>query len=122
MPHYYKPALWAFMLMVAIATTGCITSPSKPATTEEFLTNTTQLVNEAAQALGMALDMGTLAVDSEAYAQAYVAIVRARDLLQTAWQAYAQGDVGRAQIAGDLALALYIEVRPLIPELVGVDE
>jgi hypothetical protein len=138
MRHDFKPAAWAFLLILAIATAGCATPQGgEPYTVEGFLDDTNTSLVRAAVGLRTAIDLGLVDTSSRDYEQAYEALWQARDMLDAAYTAYGACYEARmiaeqagqpvpatltcpeAQVRGDVALSVYMQIRPLLYELTG---
>lgn len=115
---------WQHLTVVIITVlflAGCMSQPTKPLTTEQMLVDTTMLIENGAIALGQAVQLGTLDPASEEYARAYTVLLKARDLVGTAWDAYAVDDVGRAETSAQIAISMYMQIRPLFVQHLEVD-
>lgn len=113
MRHEFKPAAWALMLILAIATMGCV-NDSRPATTLDYLNETEAALTAAWETLGNAMDLGYIPENSTKHMQFYTILDRADQMLDAAWESYAVGEDGVARTQADLAMALYIEIRPTL--------
>ena len=119
MRHEFKPAVWAFLLILSIAAAGCTTQPSKPPTTLDYLEQTEATVASLWNMLGQAIQLGTVEVNSADHMRYYTLLDKADMLLDKAWESYRGGDVAIARTQADLALAIYIELRPTLVRLAG---
>lgn len=118
MRHEFKPAAWAFLLVLAIAASGCVT-PTKPPTTLDVLNETEAMLTAGWDALNDAMTIGTIAQDSKQHVQLYAALDKADQLLDSAWIAYEGQRDGEARAQADIARSIYMQVRPILVEAAG---
>ena len=121
MNHAFKPALWALYLMAAIALAGCVSQPAKPVSTLDYLSNAEAMLETGWETLGNAIQLGTVRVNSQQHINYYTILDKADAALDIAWDAYIGGDSVTATEKADLAVAIYMQIRPELLRMAGED-
>jgi hypothetical protein len=120
LPNYLIPMMalvvWlAFVGGAASMLQGCGAPQQQDAL--ELMVQADQAIAVGNEALGDALALGTLHVDSADYRTAYDALRQANALMDAAWLAWRAGSRASALDKREAALALYQTVRPLLARL-----
>ena len=110
---------WWFAILMAAFLAGCMTQPSKPMTTLDYLNHAEAMLESGWETLGRAIQIGTVEINSEKHRQFYEILDKADQALDVAWDAYAGGDTVTATQQADLAVAIYMQIRPALLEAAG---
>jgi len=112
---------WHFLAMILTAAflAGCMTQPSKPMTTLDYLQHAEAVMESGWETLGRAIQIGRVEINSDRHVQFYTILDKADAALDAAWDAYAGGDTVTATQQADLAVAIYMQIRPALLEAAG---
>ncbi len=115
-----KRAAWLVLivLIVAVSLAACVT-PTKPATTLDYLEQAEASLTAGWEALGEAIALGAVQINSADHRRYYNLLARADSLLDQAWQAYSGGDDNGARTQIDIALSIYNQIRPSLLAAAG---
>lgn len=113
---------WVIVLaVIANLLVGCYPSDTrpddKPLDAHAYLLHATGELTAANKTVGQAINAGILDPAGPEYARIYPVLARAKATLEDAWSIYRAGDVAAAQQSGEVAMAAYASVRPMIATL-----